>query len=109
MKIVKGFVFVAVSLIVIIAIVVIVAVTRYKISQDKPADQKHTMVKVESYSGRYSNFDIYYDAETRVMYMVEYHGGINVLVEADGSPKLYKGSDTECIGDLCQKNRKENE
>ena len=50
----------------------------------------HTLVQIDKVSGSYSNCDIYYDKDTRVMYIVNYHGGATVMVNPDGSPRLYK-------------------
>ena len=39
--------------------------------------------------GKTDDFNIMYDKETKVMYIVHYRGGIEVMVNADGKPKLY--------------------
>lgn len=36
-------------------------------------------------------YDIVYDIETKVMYAQSYRGTFSMLVNADGTPKLYKG------------------
>lgn len=95
MKIIKGLTFIVVSFLVLISIVLGVALIRYTICHDKPIEDERLMIKVESGESTYSNYDIYYDKETKVMYMVEYRGGIIVLVNPDGTPKLYKGGSNE--------------
>lgn len=50
----------------------------------------HTLVQIDKVDGPYSNCTVYYDKDTRVMYIVNYHGGITVMVNPDGSPRLYK-------------------
>ena len=42
-------------------------------------------------SGIFTNFSVYYDEETRVMYLAHDDGGVCVMLNADGTPKLYRG------------------
>lgn len=37
----------------------------------------------------YDMYDIYYDKETGVMYIMNREGGVTVMLNADGSPKIY--------------------
>ena len=53
------------------------------------AGQENTMVLVES--GR--NYDIYADKDTGVMYLYiwqSYGGGLTVMLNADGTPKIWQ-------------------
>ena len=47
-----------------------------------------------AYNTRETGFKIYYDKETKVMYLISdiyKGGGITVLVDRDGKPLLYEG------------------
>lgn len=54
-------------------------------------DKSQTMVKIDSQNSSYSSFDIFYDSETKVMYIINYHGGVTVMLNPDGTPRLYEG------------------
>lgn len=38
-------------------------------------------------------YGVYYDLETKVMYIISYHGGMSPMYNADGSLKLYQEDD----------------
>ena len=59
----------------------------------KSNDSEHILVEVDSDEGRYTNFNIYYDRDTKVMYILEYHGGVTPMFNPDGTLKLYEESD----------------
>ena len=45
---------------------------------------------------RYNDFDVVVDTDTGVMYVVTHTtGGVTLLVNADGSPRLYPGFDAK--------------
>lgn len=59
--------------------------------------EKETKANAETYlvyvgkaQTKNSLVDIYYDKDTKVMYIVNYSGGTTVMVNPDGSPRLYK-------------------
>ena len=58
-------------------------------SDDKPS----CLECVEYGLGPGSTYEVYYDLETKVMYIIAYHGGISPLYNADGSLKLYQEGD----------------
>lgn len=49
-----------------------------------------SFVKVDEVSGEAGKFDIYYDRDTKVMYVMKFHGGVTVMVNPDGTPRLYE-------------------
>ena len=59
----------------------------------KSNDSEHILVEVDSDEGSYTNFNIYYDKDTKVMYILEYHGGVTPMFNPDGTLKLYKESE----------------
>ena len=51
-------------------------------------------IQIYNQSSMNDGFRIYYDKETKVMYLISYiykGGGITVLVDRDGKPLLYEG------------------
>ena len=54
-----------------------------------------TSAKAETYTemfktiGRFRNSYVFYDVETKVMYIESLHGGVTAVVNPDGTPKLY--------------------
>lgn len=50
----------------------------------------HGFINVENGETKYTNYSIVYDYETRVMYIIEYRGGISPLYNADGTLRVYK-------------------
>lgn len=78
-KIVLGLLIVGLILIIIAAI--------FKSSNKTEKNVDHTLVKMDRIT---TNFNVYYDKDTRVMYIVNYRGGTTVMVNPDGSPRLYK-------------------
>ena len=54
-------------------------------SNDKP-----TCLERVGYDGLGIPYGVYYDLETKVMYIISYHGGVSPLYNADGSLKLYQ-------------------
>lgn len=55
------------------------------INKDAKVEESQGLVRV----GETDDFNVMYDKETKVMYIVHYRGGIEVMVNADGKPKLY--------------------
>lgn len=55
------------------------------IDKNAKVEESQGLVRV----GETDDFNIMYDKETKVMYIVHYRGGIEVMVNADGKPKLY--------------------
>ena len=53
-------------------------------------NDESTFIKVDEVSGEAGKFDIYYDRETKVMYVMKFHGGVTVMVNPDGTPRLYE-------------------
>jgi hypothetical protein len=53
-------------------------------------NEESTFIKVDEVSGEAGKFDIYYDRETKVMYVMKFHGGVTVMVNPDGTPRLYE-------------------
>lgn len=59
------------------------------------SDDKPSCLECVEY-GRGSGFityGVYYDLETKVMYIIQYRGGVFPLYNADGSLKLYHEGD----------------
>lgn len=74
----------------VVAIVAIAAILFFT-GCDVSGSSTRTFIKISSEN----HFDIIYDADTKVMYSVStgvYNcGALTMLVNADGTPKLYKG------------------
>lgn len=86
-----------VAIVVILLIVMgVVAMSRITNRLDKRREDKsQTIIKIESRDSTYSSFDIFYDSQTKVMYIINYHGGVTVMLNPDGTPKLYEGGAAE--------------
>lgn len=56
--------------------------------------ENERFIQICNQSSMHNGFRIYYDKETKVMYLISdiyKGGGITVLVDKDGKPLLYKG------------------
>jgi hypothetical protein len=60
------------------------------IKENTVTNEESTFIKVDEVSGEAGKFDIYYDRETKVMYVMKFHGGVTVMVNPDGTPRLYE-------------------
>lgn len=80
-----------VIIVILLVVIGVVAAFRvFKASDKEMEDKSRTMIKIESRDSTYSNFDIFYDSQTKVMYIINYHGGVAVMLNPDGTPKLYE-------------------
>ena len=70
--------------------IVIVFKIVFKRDNKNEKNVDHTLVQIDDATGSWSHCDVFYDKDTRIMYLVNYHGGITVMVNPDGSPRLYK-------------------
>ena len=59
-------------------------------NEETHADMTSTLIEVETYD----SFDVVYDKDTKVMYVISSgtsnYGNFTMLVNADGTPKLWK-------------------
>ncbi len=71
-----------------------------EVDKVQSAPEQSTLVLVESVSvpstsTLTTSYQIFYDRETKVMYLITYYSdsgcSITIMKNADGSPKLYKG------------------
>lgn len=78
-------------LFVVIALLVVILSGCTKMETVETVEANKIFKQVE----RYTTFSVVYDSETNVMYTVSYYGSgsgvFTMLVNADGTPKLWKG------------------
>ena len=75
---------------ILLCIAFIYYTTKIPIPQPPSYDTSSKFTRIES-SAIKNSYDIVYDNETKVMYAVSYNGDFTVLLNADGTPLLYKG------------------
>lgn len=69
-----------------VLLVVLFASILIAIVVENPKTENNKMILVETGY----NYYVYYDEETMVMYIGNTRGGFSVMVNPDGTPKLYK-------------------
>lgn len=78
-------------LIIFIGVVVVwVIKSSNNMKENTVTNEESMFIKVDEVSGEAGSFDIYYDRETKVMYVMKFHGGVTVMVNPDGTPRLYE-------------------
>ena len=80
-----------IALIVLIGVVFVWAIkSSNNMKENTVTNEEPTFIKVDEVSGDAGSFDVYYDRETKVMYVMKFHGGVTVMVNPDGTPMLYE-------------------
>lgn len=83
-----------ITLLIFIGIVLVwVISSSNNMKENTVTSEESTFIKVDEISGESGSFDIYYDRETKVMYAMKFHGGVTVMVNPDGTPRLYEEDD----------------
>lgn len=80
--------------IIIIVIMSLALTSCEKLSGDKAYQSSRFIVAEVNHGAEYYTETIFYDVETKVMYLGVRHGSqlaITVLLNADGTPMLYQG------------------
>lgn len=64
------------------------------VKQDETSTSEEFMfVLVQHSYTTHSSWDVVYHRDTKIMYIIGAHGGIQTMVNADGTPMIYEAED----------------
>ena len=77
---------------IVLALILTVALTGCGMKEENSDEDIDTGFRVlEKYYSTNMNMLITYDKTTGVMYLVNYHGGVTPIINADGTPRIWEG------------------